>query len=56
MTLICWLRRDLRLKDNPALAFAARAAQGRVIPVFVFDPAILGEIREALVTVGYAKA
>lgn len=34
---ILWLRRDLRLADNPALN-AAIAAGGPVIPVFVLDP------------------
>jgi deoxyribodipyrimidine photo-lyase len=35
-TSIWWLRRDLRLSDNGALA--AAAAQGSVVPVFVLDP------------------
>jgi deoxyribodipyrimidine photo-lyase len=34
-TVIWWIRRDLRLADNPALSAAAEA--GRVLPVFVFD-------------------
>lgn len=34
---LLWLRRDLRRSDHPALAAAAR--HGRVIPVFVIDPA-----------------
>jgi deoxyribodipyrimidine photo-lyase len=34
-TAIWWVRRDLRLGDNPALA--AAAAEGRVLPVFVLD-------------------
>lgn len=34
-TVIWWLRRDLRLADNPALC--AAAAAGAVLPVFVFD-------------------
>ena len=33
---IVWFRRDLRLKDNPALCAAARRG-GPVIPVFVLD-------------------
>jgi deoxyribodipyrimidine photo-lyase len=33
--------RDLRVRDHPALA-AARAAAERVVPLFVFDDAILG--------------
>lgn len=36
-TALLWLRRDLRRSDHPALAAAARA--GRVLPVFVIDPA-----------------
>ena len=38
---IWWIRRDLRLSDNPALA-AAVAAGGPVIPVFVRDPLVDG--------------
>ena len=34
-----WHRRDLRVADNRALATAARS--GEVLPVFVFDPAVL---------------
>jgi len=37
---IWWIRRDLRLADNPALAGAADAGR-QVIPVFVLDPALL---------------
>jgi len=36
VTSIWWLRRDLRLSDNGALA--AAAAKGSVVPVFVLDP------------------
>ncbi|MDQ2728640.1 MAG: DNA photolyase family protein [Actinomycetota bacterium] len=35
-----WIRRDLRLNDNPALN--AAAAAGRVVPVFVVDDALWG--------------
>ena len=35
MTTLVWLRRDLRLLDNPALFYAAR--QGRVLPVYILD-------------------
>ena len=38
---IHWFRRDLRLRDNPALLAALRAGGGYVIPVFVLDDAIL---------------
>ncbi len=37
MTSIWWIRRDLRLTDNPALDSALEA--GSVIPVFILDPA-----------------
>jgi deoxyribodipyrimidine photo-lyase len=37
---IWWIRRDLRLFDNPALSIAASQHQ-TVIPVFVLDPALL---------------
>jgi len=37
---VWWVRRDLRLADNQALA-AALAAADRLIPVFILDPAIL---------------
>src|SRR5258705_8194781 len=38
---IWWIRRDVRLHDNPALA-RAFAGGGPVVPVFVLDPALLG--------------
>lgn len=37
---LCWLRRDLRLRDNRALAEACRACE-QVALVFVFDTGIL---------------
>ena len=40
MTAIWWIRRDLRLADNPALA-AALAAGEQVVPAFVLDPILL---------------
>jgi deoxyribodipyrimidine photo-lyase len=39
-TTLWWIRRDLRLSDNQALA-AALAAAEHVVPVFVLDPALL---------------
>jgi deoxyribodipyrimidine photo-lyase len=39
-TAIWWIRRDLRLADNQALTAALNHA-ARVVPVFVFDPALL---------------
>ena len=37
MTSIWWIRRDLRLTDNPTLHSALEA--GDVVPVFILDPA-----------------
>jgi deoxyribodipyrimidine photo-lyase len=42
---VWWIRRDLRLRDNPALAAAvevARSDGSSVIPLFVQDPALWG--------------
>ena len=39
-TAILWLRRDLRLADNPALNAAAEA--DRIVPVFILDDNLLG--------------
>jgi deoxyribodipyrimidine photo-lyase len=38
---LLWLRRDLRLHDNPPLGAALEAADA-VIVVFCFDPGLLG--------------
>ena len=38
-TALWWIRRDLRLSDNQALA-AALAAADQVVPIFVLDPAL----------------
>jgi deoxyribodipyrimidine photo-lyase len=43
---IHWFRRDLRLSDNLALDAAARSGQP-VLPVFVYDPAIVRSPRVA---------
>jgi len=40
-TAVVWYRRDLRVHDLPALAEAARE-HDRVLPLFVFDPVLLG--------------
>ncbi|QDQ26891.1 deoxyribodipyrimidine photo-lyase [Chitinimonas arctica] len=42
-TALIWLRRDLRLDDQAALYHALKQAE-RVIPVFVFDTAILAAL------------
>lgn len=39
-TAIWWLRRDLRLADNPALQRALQAAE-QALPAFILDPALL---------------
>jgi deoxyribodipyrimidine photo-lyase len=39
-TVIWWIRRDLRLSDNPTLGKCLENASS-VIPLFIFDPAIL---------------
>lgn len=38
---IAWFRRDLRLRDHPALVEAAAAGDGAVVALFVLDPALL---------------
>jgi deoxyribodipyrimidine photo-lyase len=55
-TAIWWIRRDLRLADNVALT-AALAQATQVLPVWIFDPALLaspyvGEKRLAFLLAG----
>jgi len=38
---IWWVRRDLRLGDNPVLTEAAQAGNSTVIPIFILDPSLL---------------
>lgn len=38
LKILVWLRQDLRLKDNPALYYAAQ--EGEVLPVFIWDETI----------------
>jgi deoxyribodipyrimidine photo-lyase len=40
---IVWFRRDLRLEDNTAL-IASLSAHENVLPLFIFDDDILGEL------------
>jgi deoxyribodipyrimidine photo-lyase len=54
MPTVMWFRRDLRLADNPALLAAIETARadgdGRVVPLFVLDPALWdasGPVRRA---------
>lgn len=42
--IIHWFRRDLRLSDHLALA-AAAAAGGPILPIFIYDPALLDSPR-----------
>ena len=39
-TVLWWIKKDFRLADNPALT-AALADGARVVPVFLFEPAVL---------------
>lgn len=39
---VMWWRRDLRLGDLPALSEALKEGEGRVVPLFVADPVLLG--------------
>lgn len=44
MRLLWWIKRDLRLADNPALTDAVARAQregGEVLPVYIFEPSLL---------------
>lgn len=43
--ILVWFRQDLRLEDDPALAFALRTAEGRrpVLPVYLWTPVEEGE-------------
>lgn len=41
MKRILWFRRDLRIRDNSLLSF-----EGEVLPIFIFDPNILGVLRD----------
>ena len=55
-TAIWWIRRDLRLSDNQALAAALEQADA-VIPVFILDPELLaspyvGQVRLAFLLAG----
>jgi deoxyribodipyrimidine photo-lyase len=43
MISVCWLRRDLRLHDNAALFYALQSGFP-VLPVFIFDDAILNQL------------
>lgn len=43
--IIHWFRRDLRLHDNLALDAALRESDGQVVPLFIFDDAILASPR-----------
>jgi deoxyribodipyrimidine photo-lyase len=48
-----WVRRDLRLRDNPALGAAVDSGSA-VLPLFVLDPALLG--RAGAVRTAWLKA
>jgi deoxyribodipyrimidine photo-lyase len=44
MTAIVWFRRDQRLTDNPAWALGTQS--GRVVPLFILDPALFDAVSE----------
>ncbi|MBC8042346.1 MAG: deoxyribodipyrimidine photo-lyase [Rhizobacter sp.] len=52
-TILVWHRRDLRTEDNTALTHAVKDAGGEIIPVFIFDDAILGRDDVAAVRVAF---
>lgn len=57
-TVIWWIRRDLRLFDNPALHLAQQQGE-RIIPLFILDPALqnsptVGERRKSFLHEGLA--
>lgn len=52
-TVVMWFRRDLRLADHVALSTAA-AEYRRVVPLFVWDPALLARVGAP--RVGYLRA
>ncbi len=54
-TALVWLRRDLRLEDHAALHHATQRA-ARVIPVFIFDTAILDQLPQNDRRVGFIHA
>ena len=54
---IWWIRRDLRLEDNPALQEATDKST-HILPLFILDPNILArpaEMRKAFMFEGLAK-
>ena len=54
---IWWIRRDLRLRDNPTLATALEAGE-TVVPVFIFDDTLLekpAEKRQAFLFAGLSS-
>lgn len=53
MVWIHWFRRDLRLRDNPALAAAAARSNGHVIPLFILDNAILHASRTGAARIAF---
>ena len=46
-TTVVWFRRDLRLRDNPALVAAAKAGSGSVAGLFILDEQLLAKSGQA---------
>lgn len=44
-TIVCWLRRDLRLEDQAALYYALKGG-APVVPLFIFDTTILQDLED----------
>lgn len=53
MIWIHWFRRDLRVRDNPALHTAAVRGNGRVIPLFILDDSILHASRTGAARIAF---
>ena len=49
---LVWLRRDLRLRDNPALSAACKECQ-EIVPLFVFDAPLLHSHAFGSASVGF---
>ena len=49
-TSVMWFRRDLRLRDNPALVAATKAGGGSVAGLFILDEQLLAKSGQARIT------
>ena len=51
VTSVRWLKRDFRPRDNPALT-AALVEGGAILPMFLFEPSLLGAEEAGALHVG----